>query len=426
MGPKGGEGRDKITIAWLANCEQFQFLSPSPPTRAEKTQSSGGTREACSEALGSRSFLSVTSSLGRLMDDILVHLLTLTSHLSHRFIRFLYVSCEKNTAGIFPRHRMAGEKWIAACGGWDKQIHGASLWRLFSNHSPMYFVNTKKFFSKMGLACHIAKIHSEASVEQNAWELKKYIEELYWGSGKRVLILGHSKGGIDAAAALSVYWSDLKDKVAGLALAQSPYGGSPVASDILRDGQVADRETRRIMEFIVCKLIKGDIRALEDLTYERRKEFIANHILPSDEVPLVSFHTEASVSLSVVATMSHIAHAELPWLPACHSEANVGGRRVPVVAPVAAAMAVCAGHLQLRYGEKSDGVVTRRDAEVPGSVVVRLKRKLDHGWMVYATRQENHPEADACELCEALLTLLVEVGRSTKHSVPETSCTGKE
>uniref|UniRef100_A0A6V7QVA9 Uncharacterized protein n=1 Tax=Ananas comosus var. bracteatus TaxID=296719 RepID=A0A6V7QVA9_ANACO len=28
---------------------------------------------------------------------------------------------------------------------------------LFSNHSPLYFANTKRFFSKMGLTCHIAK-----------------------------------------------------------------------------------------------------------------------------------------------------------------------------------------------------------------------------------------------------------------------------
>lgn len=93
-------------------------------------------------------------------------------------------------------------------------------------------------------------------MEYNAWELKQYIEELYWGSGKRVMLLGHSKGGVDAAAALSVYWSDLKDKVAGLALVQSPYGGTPIASDILREGQIADKETRRIMEFLICKLIK--------------------------------------------------------------------------------------------------------------------------------------------------------------------------
>ncbi|KAF8400867.1 hypothetical protein HHK36_014170 [Tetracentron sinense] len=286
---------------------------------------------------------------------------------------------------------------------------------LFSNHSPLYFVNTKRFFSKMGLACHIAKIHSEASVELNAWELKQYIEELYWGSGKRVLLLGHSKGGVDAAAALSIYWSDLKDKVAGLALLQSPYGGTPIASDILREGQIADKETRRIMELLICKLIKGDMRALEDLTYEKRREFITKHKL-SEDIPLVSFHSEASVAPGVLATMSHIAHAELPWLPFPsfgngESDCVPIGCKVPVVIPLAAAMAVCALHLKLRYGEKSDGLVTSRDAEVPGSVVVRPDKKLDHAWMVYSSWRKDSCEPDACEMCEALLTLLVEVGK---------------
>lgn len=70
------------------------------------------------------------------------------------------------------------------------------------------------------------------------------------------MLLGHSKGGVDAAAALSIYWQDLKGKVAGLVLVQSPYGGTPLASDILREGQVADIETRRIMELLICKIIK--------------------------------------------------------------------------------------------------------------------------------------------------------------------------
>lgn len=32
---------------------------------------------------------------------------------------------------------------------------------LFSNHGPLYFYDTKKHFTKLGLPCHIAKIHSE-------------------------------------------------------------------------------------------------------------------------------------------------------------------------------------------------------------------------------------------------------------------------
>lgn len=94
-------------------------------------------------------------------------------------------------------------------------------------------------------------------MEKNAREIKDYVEEIYWGSGKRVLILGHSKGGVDAAAALSLYWSDLREKVAGLALTQSPYGGSPIASDILREGQLGDYvNVRKLMEILICKVIK--------------------------------------------------------------------------------------------------------------------------------------------------------------------------
>lgn len=293
---------------------------------------------------------------------------------------------------------------------------------LFSNHGPLYFVATKRFFSKMGLACHIAKVHSEASVEHNAMEIKQYIEEIYWGSGKPVMLLGHSKGGIDAAAALSLYWSDLKGKVAGLALVQCPYGGTPIASDILREGQIGDKETRRILELIICKIIKGDIRALEDLTYEKRKEFIMKHKLPLD-IPLISFHSEASIAPSVLATMTQIAHAELPRLILPKFGSKVSdqfvelGRQVPVVFPVSAAMAAFALHLQLRYGEKSDGVVTCRDAEVPGSVVVRPNMKLDHTWMVYSSnsKKKNSSEPDAREMCQALFTLLVELGMTERE-----------
>ncbi|GMI94835.1 hypothetical protein HRI_003152800 [Hibiscus trionum] len=295
---------------------------------------------------------------------------------------------------------------------------------LFSNHGPLYFVATKRFFSKMGLTCHIAKIHSEASVEHNAWELKQYIEELYWGSGKRVMLLGHSKGGVDCAAALSIYWSELENKVAGLALVQSPYGGSPIASDTLREGQIADKETRRIMELLICKTIKGDMRALEDLTYEKRKEFVMKHKLP-EGIPLISFSSEAKVAPGVLATLTQIAHAELPRIPFLKFGSsefdNVSGlgHQVPIVIPVSAAMAVCALHLLLRYGEKSDGLVTCRDAEVPGSVIVRPEQKLDHAWMVYSSKKKNPDGPDATEMCEALLTLLVELGERKQEERKE-------
>lgn len=76
----------------------------------------------------------------------------------------------------------------------------------------------------------------QAAVETNAQTLKGTIERLHADAQKKVIIVGHSKGGLDSAAALTLFYSDLKDKVAGLVFVQSPYGGTPLASDLLFPG----------------------------------------------------------------------------------------------------------------------------------------------------------------------------------------------
>ncbi|KAK6941479.1 hypothetical protein RJ641_026856 [Dillenia turbinata] len=149
----------------------------------------------------------------------------------------------------------------------------------------------------------------------------------------------------------------MKDKVAGLASVQSPYGGSPIASDILREGQIADKDTRGIKEF----LISNARNLYRSINFRNR---------------FISFNSEASMGPDVIATMFHMAHSE---------DIVVGGCKIPVLVPFSVVLAVCALHLQLRYGEKSNGMVTCRDAEVPGSVVVRPEGKLDHVWMVYSS-----------------------------------------
>lgn len=156
------------------------------------------------------------------------------------------------------------------------------------------------------------------------------------------------------------------------------------------------------------------MQSLDDLTYERRKEFLRKYQLPR-ELPVVSFHTEAGITPAVLATLSHVAHAELPMVPSLASASQP--RKVPVVMPLGAAMAACAQLLRVRYGEQSDGLVTRRDAEVPGSVVVRPTRKLDHAWMVYSSLNDDAREGDASQVCEALLTLLVETGQRKRHEI---------
>ncbi|CAI5999677.1 unnamed protein product [Closterium sp. NIES-65] len=316
---------------------------------------------------------------------------------------------------------------------------------LFSNLSPLYLFDTKKHFSSIGLVCHIAKIHSQVSVrwasggrqvgvrwasggrqvgvrvflffqsmtplslfspilpslsfpqtplslshspwlpikanstapiEANAIVIRDYIEELYWATKKKILILGHSKGAMDAAAALSLYQPLLLDKVAGLVFIQSPYGGSPVASDLLREGQWGDVASRTILGILMDKIFGGDIRCLDDLTHAKRRDFLAKHPFPVGEIPILSFHTEASKAAAVVASLSTVAHTEVPWLAQQNAKLAVGF-------PLSAGLAIVAVHLEYRYGAASDGLVTRADAEVPGSVVVRSRRKLDHAFMVF-------------------------------------------
>lgn len=142
---------------------------------------------------------------------------------------------------------------------------------------------------------------------------------------------------------------------------------------------------------------------------------------------MICFHTEASRTPRAVSVMSHIAHAPLPWLPGMarsrtdeNSDNDTGGAKLHVAVPLAAAMAICALHLELRYKEKSDGLVTRKDAEVPGSIVVKPEKKLDHAWMVYSPSRREPNEPDAAQMCEALIAVLLHHPRWRRGDVAVT------
>ena len=77
----------------------------------------------------------------------------------------------------------------------------------------------------------------QGAVKGNAATLRDIIIAQYEQFGKTVVLLGHSKGGTDAAAACAMYWPELNDKVRGLILLQSPYGGTPLAADLLSGGE---------------------------------------------------------------------------------------------------------------------------------------------------------------------------------------------
>ena len=116
---------------------------------------------------------------------------------------------------------------------------------LWGHHYPGYYVTVRDMFRSIDIECEISRVNSEGSVKENARTVKDEIEALCENKNKddekrrkRVLAMGHSKGGLDIAAALALFETELEDKLAGFVCVQSPYGGSPIAEDLLSNKYV--------------------------------------------------------------------------------------------------------------------------------------------------------------------------------------------
>jgi len=146
------------------------------------------------------------------------------------------------------------------------------------------------------------------------------------------VLIGHSKGGVDAAAALQLY-PELHGRVRANLMMQAPYGGTPLAEDI-----ASCPELRPHVDGFIKRCFSGDPSALADLSYARRRPFIEQHPYPAD-VPTICLATSSSHPLSITAAAAH--------------------------------------YVAERYGEKADGLVAQKDAAVPGARLVEVAG-LDH------------------------------------------------
>ena len=90
---------------------------------------------------------------------------------------------------------------------------------------------------RFNLILTVAMLGEQGSVKDNAIAVRDIVLAQYEQFGKQVVLLGHSKGGTDAAAMCAMFWGELKDKVRGLVMLQAVYGGTPLAEDLLGGGQ---------------------------------------------------------------------------------------------------------------------------------------------------------------------------------------------
>ena len=222
---------------------------------------------------------------------------------------------------------------------------------LFGSYYPRYYADVEQAFRDRGAQCRISRlVDGEGAVVTNAKALAREIEDIHAETGKRVVIIGHSKGGVDGGAALALHDDRLRKLVRGLIAVQSPFGGSPIATDLL-SAPLAD-PVASLLEILVSAP-KGDgarlLEPIRDLTYRERRAFLAAHPIPS-HYPVVSFAT---------ATKS-----------------------------AAAGLFPSARYIDNRYGEPSDGLVCVRDAQIPRAVCVNVKFENDHADCVFPSR---HP-----------------------------------
>ena len=221
---------------------------------------------------------------------------------------------------------------------------------LYGEHYPCYQWDAVEHFRRRGAIARLsAAARGAGTTAANAAalcdEILAFADELGVdgaGNQRRVVLVGHSKGGVDACAALALYEHRLADVVLGVVTVQSPYGGSPIASDLTANDTLRGVTSRALETLLRAPRGEGArtlLPPLLDVTYENRVAFLEHHPLP-DRFPCVSFHTRTSSNNSVLA--------------------------------------VTAAYARKSYGEENDGLVCRVDAEVPGCVAVRWRAEFDH------------------------------------------------
>lgn len=155
---------------------------------------------------------------------------------------------------------------------------------------PEYFGRQIAYLRGRGLDCRLVDIESETSIYANA---RKVIKEIKQAPGK-VLVIGHSKGGLDTLEAL-LKRPDLRRKVHAVIAVQSPFFGSPVA-DLMLSGPALS-----VPSALLLDMLGGSKQSLQNLSvkyrraYHREKEGEIRKL--TAQVPFYSFSTWKDDSL---------------------------------------------------------------------------------------------------------------------------------
>lgn len=263
--------------------------------------------------------------------------------------------------------------FLAQAKGGDRSLpEDASQYRyvvvggLLGEHLPGYLEGGMDRLAELGLVADRLYVPSEAPVLPCAQMIRDTV--LSDEDDRPIVFIGQSAGGIHITAALSLY-PELAARTRGVGIYQSPYGGSPIASDIHQS------DSLRTLVGGAFKLHEPRFReTLYDLSYEGRQAFLKEHRYPS-EIPTVA-----------VATTS----------PGVHS---------PYLAPTQ--------YIRRRYGWENDGMVTKEDAFVPGCYAAALPG-LSH--MDTTLPRPGRWKVSSGDMMQALVRLVLEKATLTDQA----------
>ena len=235
---------------------------------------------------------------------------------------------------------------------------------LFTERYPGYMDDNFARLDELGLDSGLIEIDTDAGVEENAAAIRAAVLDAVGDSGRKVVLTGHSKGGVDLSAAMALY-PELQEHVHAVITMQAPFSGTPIG-DLVKDNEAL----REAASLLVEDAWDGDIASLTDLSASSREAFLAEHPYP-DGIPTVSLAT---------STRSLLAGMGIP----------------------AAVLRHIAG--------AGDGAVPMESAVLPGADAIRLE-DMDHAGPVLPNPLGFCASQEAGDLTEVLITLVLEKAR---------------
>jgi len=225
---------------------------------------------------------------------------------------------------------------------------------LFTERYPFYLSRIRRHLLRAGGDVRTAPVDTDQTARHNAGPILRTIREVA-NEGRRCILVGQSKGPIDAQVALETE-PEAAGVVRALVSLQAPFGGTPLAGDAARS-----KAWRALAAAVVGGLFRGTSRAFFDLSYEAR--------------------AEARPSAPLVRTVCLVT-----------STAEAG----PILERTRR-------YIEREHGAPSDGFVPPIDAWLPGSSVVHLAG-VDHGGLALPLfRSLFEPEATIDALVQIAL-----------------------